>query len=67
MEIELFGISRSDATVTHVPLADPVRDLDPGQDDVGTPEILETHHWFDDARCREGSTGSENTSEPRSR
>ncbi|CAB3774743.1 hypothetical protein LMG29542_08121 [Paraburkholderia humisilvae] len=26
-----------------------MHDLDAGQDDASTPEILETHHWFDDA------------------
>ena len=47
--IELFGCSRGYAIVTHLSLADHVRDLYTRQDDARTPEILEPHHWFDDA------------------
>ena len=47
--IELLGNSRCNAIVTHLSLADHVRDLDAGQDDARTPEILEPHHRFDNA------------------
>ena len=45
----MFGSSRCNAIVTHLSLADHVRDLYARQDDVRTPEILEPHHRFDDA------------------
>lgn len=47
--IELLGSSRCNAIVTHLSLADHVRDLDAGQDAARTPEILEPNHRFDDA------------------
>ncbi|MGF6483090.1 hypothetical protein QFZ91_005317 [Paraburkholderia sp. JPY419] len=45
----MFGCSRGDAIVTHLPLADHVCDLDARQDDARTAEILKPHHGFDDA------------------
>jgi hypothetical protein len=45
----LFGSSRGAAIVTHLSLADHVRDLYARRDDARTPEILEPTHRFDDA------------------
>jgi hypothetical protein len=46
---ELLGCSFGEAIIVHLPLADHMHQFDAGQDDASTPEILETHHWFDDA------------------
>jgi hypothetical protein len=48
-KIELLGCGFGEAIIVHLPLADHVHQLDAGQDDASTPEILETHHWFDNA------------------
>jgi hypothetical protein len=45
----LLGSGRSNAIVTHLPFADNMHDLDPGQHDERTPKILEFPHRFDDA------------------
>jgi hypothetical protein len=45
----LLGCGFGEAIIVHLPLADHVHQFDAGQDDTSTPEILEAHHWFDDA------------------
>ncbi|CAB3775340.1 hypothetical protein LMG29542_08722 [Paraburkholderia humisilvae] len=47
--MELLGCDFGETIIMHLPHTDRVHQLDAGQDDASTPEILEAHHWFDDA------------------
>jgi hypothetical protein len=49
LRIELLDCGFGEAIIAHLPLADHVHQFDANQDDASTPEILEAHHWFDDA------------------